>query len=191
MLKPTLKQKRRVKSKIKKRRIIKKTKKISSKPEKQSLNNPKKSAKAKIHKKRKKITNKSLENFLLDQRTPLNKNVLDKATQSYLELYGKEYNSFTKIQKVFIQNNIKSIVKITKKYYRFPDIAKRFGKNDFNIVEFILHPNGDIANLRISKKGKYYFYDKSILEAIEVAYKDYPKPKKATKIKFYVSYKIY
>ena len=132
-----------------------------------------------------------MENFLLAEPIPLDKEMLDEITKSYLDLYGEEYNTFTKIQKVFIQNSIKSIVQITRNYYKFPRLAIELRKNDFNIVEFTLHPNGDISNLRIVKPGNYSFYDKSILEAIEIAYKDYPRPKEPTKIKFYITYNVY
>ncbi|RXK14623.1 hypothetical protein CP965_04045 [Halarcobacter mediterraneus] len=137
------------------------------------------------------IEKRSLENFLLAEPIPLDKEMLDEITKSYLDLYGEEYNSFTKVQKVFIQNSIKSIVQITRNHYRFPELAIKLRKNDFNIVEFVLHPNGDISNLRIVKPGNYSFYDKSILEAIEIAYKDYPRPKEPTKIKFYITYNVY
>ncbi|XPV70578.1 MAG: energy transducer TonB family protein [Halarcobacter sp.] len=141
--------------------------------------------------KRKTIKKKSLENLLLTEPIPLDKNLLDDITKSYVKLYGQEYNSMTKIQKVFIQSKIKDIVEITRQYYRFPRIAIKLRKNDFNIVEFKLHPNGDISDLKIVQKGEYSFYDKSIIEAIEIAYKDYPRPKETTKIKFYLTYTIY
>lgn len=142
-------------------------------------------------KKRETIEKRSLENLLLTEPIPLDKNLLDDLTKSYVKLYGEEYNSMTKVQKVFIQSKIKQIVEITRKYYRFPRIAIKLRKNDFNIVEFTLHPNGDISGLKIVKKGEYAFYDKSIIEAIEIAYKDYPRPKEPTKIKFYLTYRIY
>ncbi|WP_052502528.1 TonB family protein [Halarcobacter anaerophilus] len=141
--------------------------------------------------KRKTIPQKNLENFLLSEPVPLDKSMLDEITQSYLKLYGKEYEKLTNVQKVFIQNSIKSIVEITRSYYRFPSLALKLRKNDYNIVEFTLHPNGDISGLRIVQPGNYSFYDKSILEAIQYAYKDYPRPKEATKIKFYITYRVY
>jgi protein TonB len=152
---------------------------------------PKKSVTVRPQEKRKTIPQKNLENFLLSEPVPLDKSMLDEITQSYLKLYGKEYEKLTNVQKVFIQNSIKSIVEITRSYYRFPSLALKLRKNDYNIVEFTLHPNGDISGLRIVQPGNYSFYDKSILEAIQYAYKDYPRPKEATKIKFYITYRVY
>lgn len=152
---------------------------------------PKKSTKIKPQKRRETVQNKNLENFLLSEPVPLNRSMLDEITQSYLKLYGKEYDKLTNVQKVFIQNNIKTIVEITRSHYTFPTIALRLKKNDYNIVEFTLHPNGDISGLKIVQPGNYSFYDESILEAIQFAYKDYPRPKVATKIKFYITYRVY
>jgi len=60
-----------------------------------------------------------------------------------------------------------------------------------NIVEFTLHPNGDISDLKISNSSGYSSLDENTIETIEYAYKDYPRPKSPTKIKIYVYYKLY
>lgn len=136
-----------------------------------------------------KLQENTLENFLTNP--PMDMKLLDDITQSYIKLYGEEYNSYTKIQKVFLENNIKGIVDIVRKYYQFPAIAIRLHKSDTNIVEFILYPNGDISNLKIKQNGEYEFYDKSILETIEIAFKDFPRPKEPTKIIIKVNYRLY
>jgi protein TonB len=136
-----------------------------------------------------KLQKDTLEDYLL---TPVKDvKLLDKLTQEYIKLYGDEYNTFTKIQKVFLQKNLNSINQILHQYYRFPDIALRLRKSDKNIVEFTLHPNGDITDLKIKENSNYSFYDKSILETIEIAYKDFPRPKEPTKIIIRVTYTIY
>ena len=43
------------------------------------------------------------------QKEPLDIRMLDQLTQSYIKLYGEEYNSFTKVQKVFLRKNLKNI----------------------------------------------------------------------------------
>ena len=60
-----------------------------------------------------------------------------------------------------------------------------------NIVEFYLHPNGDISDLKLTESSGYSSLDKNSIETIEFAYKDYPKPKEKTKVKIYVYYKLY
>ncbi|WP_321315048.1 energy transducer TonB [Halarcobacter sp.] len=176
-----------------KKQPIKKAKKIpSSKPKKVVKKfKAKKKVAIKPQEKRKTIPNRSLENFLLSNPVPVDLNMLDVFTQKQIKTYGDEYDKFTNVQKVFIQNNLKNIVVITRRYYRFPPIAEKLQKNDYNIVEFYLYPNGDISDLRIVQKGRYSFYDKSILETIEFAYKDYPRPKVKTKIRFFITYRTY
>ncbi|WP_428024959.1 energy transducer TonB [Arcobacter sp.] len=136
-----------------------------------------------------KLQQNTLENFLTNP--PMDIKLLDDITQSYLKLYGEEYSSFTKVQKVFLQDNLKRIVNTLERYYRFPAIAIRLHKNDTNIVEFILYPNGDISNLKIRQNGKYEFYDKSILETVEIAFKDFPRPKEPTRIIIKINYRHY
>ncbi len=165
-----------------KRKIIKKTlKKIQRKPiEKvEATPNYQKMNPTKLQK-------RTLDEFLA--APVLDMKLLDEVTQSYLKLYGEEYNSFTKIQKVYLQNNLKDIGRITQKYLSMPRIAIQLSLrgHHMNIVEFILHPNGDISHLKITRGSEYTFFDKETLETIEVAYKDYPRPTEATKIKIYV-----
>ena len=182
----------------KKKSIVKKVKKTIPKPIKKVEVKPTPTKEVPIKKvvikpqeKRKTIQKKSLENFLLAEPVPLDRNMLDDITKSYINLYGEEYNSFTKVQKVYLQKNLKNIGRITQKYLRYPSIAVRTGQQGMNIVEFFLHPNGDISELKLINSSGYGSLDKNSVETIEIAYKDYPRPKTKTKIKIYVYYKLY
>lgn len=142
---------------------------------------------------RKSIDKKSLENFLLSEPV-LDKELLDEVTKSYLKLYGEEYNKFTKVQKAFLQNSLKKIGEITQKYLYekgYPRIAVKTGQQGVNVVEFFLYPNGDIKDLKIINSSSYATLDKNTIETIEIAYKDYPRPKEVTKIRIYVYYRLY
>ncbi|RXJ88116.1 energy transducer TonB [Arcobacter sp. CECT 8985] len=133
-----------------------------------------------------------LEKFLLSNPV-LDKKYLDNETKSYIKLYGKEYDKFTKVQKKFLQNNLKKIGRITQKYlYKrgYPRIAVRTKQEGVNVLEFYLYPNGDISDLKVINSSTYETLDKNSKETIEVAYKDYPRPKEKTKIRIYVNYKI-
>ncbi len=145
----------------------------------------------KPQKKRETIPKKSLENFLLSQPEPVDIEMLDDITKKYLKLYGEEYNSFTKVQKVFLENNLRNIGKITEKYLRYPKIAANTGQQGMNIVEFFLHSNGDISELKLLSSSGHSSLDKNSVETIEIAYKDYPRPKTKTKIRIYVYYNLY
>lgn len=177
----------------KKKKIVKKPKIIIPKPRKKVEVKPTytKKVPVKPQQKRKSIPKKSLENFLLAEPVPLDTRLLDDVTKSYLRLYGEEFNSFTKVQKVYLQKNLKNIGRITQKYLRYPSIAARTGQSGMNIVQFNLHPNGDISNLRIINSSGHQVLDKNTIETVEIAYKDYPRPKSVTKVKIYVYYKLY
>lgn len=179
--------------KKKKKRVIKKPKTTTPKPSKRVEVRPTftKNVPIKPTKKRQTIKKKSLENFFLAQPEPLDKELLDEITRSYINLYGKEYNSFTKVQKVYLQKNLKNIGKITQKYLRYPSLAIKTQQQGMNIVEFNLHPNGDISKLKLSYSSKFASLDKNTIHTIEIAYKDYPRPKTITKVKIYVYYKLY
>jgi TonB family protein len=110
------------------------------------------------------------------------------------KLYGKEFDSFGEAQKRFIENNLAMIHTITQRTlsrYGYPEVAARTGQEGVNIVSFYLHPNGNISNLRLEYSMGYEILDQNTLKVIRIAYKDYPLPKKKTKIKFYVEYSIY
>lgn len=109
------------------------------------------------------------------------------------KLYHDEYESFTKNQKRFIRDNLDKIAAITQKYLYvrgYPYIAARTKQEGVNIVEFYLHPNGDISGLRIIQSSGYEALDKNSLETVRDAYKDYPWPKETTKIRILIHYSI-
>jgi len=184
----------------KKKPITKKAKKIIPKPVKKVEVKPTptkqipKKVEIKPQEKRKTIKEKSLENYLLEEPLPLDMNMLDDITKEYLRAYGKEYNSFTNVQKVFLQNNLNKFTRITQRVLTkmgYPRLAARLKLSGMNFVEFIFHPNGDISDLKITLGSGYKVFDKYTLELIEIAYKEYPRPKEATKIKFKVTYRAY
>lgn len=180
----------------KKTRIVKKPKIIIPKPIKKVEIRPSytKRVPFKPQKKRRTIPKKSLENFFLSDPEPLDREMLDNITHNYLKVYGKEYNSFTKVQKVFLQNNIKIFTQITQRTLNrlgYPRLAARMRLNGSNIVEFIFHPDGSISDLKLSLNAEHKVFDKRTIELIEFAHKDYPRPKEKTKIKFIVNYISY
>ncbi len=142
----------------------------------------------------KKSEGKNLTSFLKQPNLPslqqISKSMED---QKINELYQGEFDSFTKGQKEFIKNNLSAIGKITQKYLYirgYPEFAVKTRQEGVNIVEFYLHPNGDISDLKIIKSSSYEILDKNSLETILAAYKDYPRPKEKTKIRIFVQYKI-
>ncbi|MEA3353131.1 MAG: energy transducer TonB [Campylobacterota bacterium] len=116
---------------------------------------------------------------------------LDEITKSYIKLYELQYQDLSLFQKNYIKKNISTIGKITQQYLKYPSISIRTNQQGTNIVEFTLHPNGDISNLTISDSSKYSSLDKNTIKTIKIAYKDYPRPKEPTPVKIYVNYILY
>jgi len=111
--------------------------------------------------------------------------------ENNIELYGEEFDSFTQVQKVFIKDNLNAIGRITQYHLRYPRISVRTKQQGENIITFILYPNGDISKPHFMKQSKYTPLDKQTYETIQIAYKDYPRPKEPTKIIIRVRYKLY
>ncbi|WP_281950693.1 energy transducer TonB [Nitrosophilus kaiyonis] len=148
----------------------------------------------KVVKKEPKKSKNSLYSFLKKPDIPSLKDIGKSIKNDEIRaLYKDEFDSFTIGQKEFIKNNLSLIGKITQKYLTlrgYPDFAVKTRQEGVNIVEFYLHPNGDITDLKIIKSSGYKVLDENSIETIKTAYKDYPRPKETTKIRIYVHYKI-
>lgn len=104
------------------------------------------------------------------------------------EIYGPEFGQLGVEEQEFILNNLSYIGRITQSYLRYPANAGMLKQEGMNVVEFYLHPNGDISDLKIIKPSGFILLDRNSTKTIEIAYKDYPHPKVKTLIRFYISY---
>uniref|UniRef100_UPI0040488571 energy transducer TonB n=1 Tax=Aliarcobacter sp. TaxID=2321116 RepID=UPI0040488571 len=137
----------------------------------------------------KSLQNTTLENYLA-QKEFVSKEILDELEK----LYGKEYETFTNIQKAFLEKNLNNFQVITQKVLNrlgYPRLAAKLRISGTNVIEFMFHPDGSISDLKITTSSGYEIFDKYSKELIEIAYKDYPKPKTSTKIRFNVQYSAY
>lgn len=107
------------------------------------------------------------------------------------DLYGREFGSLSRTQRDFIKSNLDSIGKITQSHLKYPQLAGRIGQEGENVIEFYLHPNGDISGLRLITPSGYALLDDNTLYTVRIAYKDYPRPKEKTKIRIRVLYQIF
>jgi protein TonB len=149
-----------------------------------------KSFQEKILKESSKLQEQTLENFLSQKDTIYNSEVFNELK----ELYGKEYDNFTTVQKAYLEKNINNFQIITQRVLNrlgYPHEAVRLKITGINIVEFIFHPNGDISDLRIIQSSGYSILDNRTLELIQIAYKEYPKPQTPTLLRFKVFYRLY
>lgn len=179
--KKSIKKKAQVKKTIKrnvKKKELEKSKKLQNKILKEQIVNKEES-----------IQHKTLEDFL-SQSNPKEEKMLSQVER----LYGREFDTFTKVQKAFIKKNLNTFQAITQRVLNqmgYPYIAREMRISGINQVSFIFHPNGDISNLKITNSSGYSVFDEYSLELIKIAYKDYPRPKSATKLIFNVQYRFY
>ncbi len=155
---------------------------------------------------------KSLETYQPDHFDPRNLSLINQSQQSSIaslpqqyanendkgrdpqtiqeihELYGEEFGDLGTAQKNFIKNNLRNIGRITQSYLKYPQVAAYFEQSGVNAVEFYLHPNGDITDLKIIKSSGLHSFDSGTLNTIKIAYKDYPRPTEKTLIKIHVTY---
>lgn len=181
-----------------KRELVKEAKQTATKPKTAQIVQPtftnplpKEAPKTPLEQELDKQQKESPTKYLTAEQLEVDRNMLDNITKSYLELYGNEYNSFNAVQKVFLHKNLRDIGRITQRYLRYPSLAVRLRQYGTNIVEFMLHPNGDITNLMLTNSSGSTSLDDNTLETIRIAYKDYPRPEETTKIKIYVNYSLY
>ncbi len=188
------------KEKKKEKKIVKK--KVVKKTPPKKLKNEKPKKKVAQKKPRPKQYNSSLANSLMGSKSaqsmqttrPSRSSAASPAAKRMIkQLYGSEFNGYSAEQKKFIENNLVIIHRLTQMTLNrngYPEIAARTGQQGTNIVSFYLHPNGNITSLRLDKHMGYEALDRNTLQVIRIAYKDYPLPRKKTKIKFFVQYSI-
>lgn len=116
---------------------------------------------------------------------------LDSITRRDIEeLYGEEFGDYGLKEQNFLAQNLREIGRITQRYLQYPRSAARLGQEGVNAVEFYLHPNGDISELKILLTSQFMLLDRNTERTIEIAYKDYPRPLSKTKIRIFVTYGI-
>jgi len=109
-------------------------------------------------------------------------------------LYGSSYSRMSALQRRYIDENLRKILIISQRtlnYLGYPREAAAMRQQGTNIVEFWLHPNGDISGLRLKKRLSSDALNRQTIEVIKTAYMNYPRPKTKTKIIIFVEYRLY
>ena len=114
-------------------------------------------------------------------------------SQNIKELYGEEFGKLTPGQQQYILNNQEIMRRITQQVLirvARVNIPRDLRVNRHNVVEFKLHPNGDMSDFKFLSKSGYYILDDTTKETIEYAYSRYPRPKETTLIRYNVFYNL-
>ncbi len=109
------------------------------------------------------------------------------------ELYGDTFGKLTPGQQQYILDNQEIMRRITQQVLN--RVARVNLTNDLNVnrrnmIEFYLHPNGDMTDFRFLSKSGYYVLDDTTKETIEYAYSRYPRPAEKTLIRYVVYYNL-
>jgi len=113
--------------------------------------------------------------------------------QNIKELYGDEFGKLTPGQQKYILDNQEIMRRITQQV--LTRVARVNLPNDLNInrsnvIEFYLHPNGDMTDFKFLEKSGYYVLDDTTKETIEYAYSRYPRPTEKTLVRYNVFYNL-
>jgi len=113
--------------------------------------------------------------------------------QNIKELYGEEFGKLTPGQQQYIIDNQEIMRRITQQVLTRVarvNIPRDLNVNRTNVIEFYLHPNGDMTDFKFLSKSGYYVLDDTTKETIEYAYSRYPHPKEKTLIRYNVYYNL-
>ncbi|MBU0632448.1 hypothetical protein KKA17_07375 [bacterium] len=111
--------------------------------------------------------------------------------QDIKELYGSEFGELSAGEQKYILDNTEIMRRITQQVLNRVgrvNIPHELRVNSINLIEFYLHPNGDMTDFRFIKKSGFYVLDDTTKETIEYAYSKYPRPAQKTLIRYKVGY---
>jgi len=115
-------------------------------------------------------------------------------TNNYLEkLYGGYYKNLSPKEKKSFIYNYELMRRITQQVLTRVarvNIPRDLRVSRTNVIEFKLHPNGDMTDFRFLKKSGYYVLDDTTKETIEYAYSLYPRPVKTVLVKFNIFFDL-
>lgn len=116
-----------------------------------------------------------------------------KISDSIQRLYGDKFNELSAGEQKYILDNQEVMRRITQKIldrYGRSRIPDNFRAQDTNMIEFYLHPDGSISELRFLKNSQLSILDDTTKEVIELAYGQYPRPEQKTLIRYRVFYNL-
>jgi outer membrane biosynthesis protein TonB len=124
-----------------------------------------------------------------DTPTPRSTKIAD----SIQRLYGDKFNDLSEGEQKYILDNQEVMRRITQGVldrYGRSRIPDNIRTNDTNMIEFYLHPDGSISDLRFLKNSQLAILDDTTKEVIELSYAKYPRPEQKTLIRYRVWYNL-
>ncbi len=113
--------------------------------------------------------------------------------QDFKEAYGEKFGSLSAGEQKYIIDNQEIMRRITQEQLNRlapVNIPRSLNVDTMNIIEFYLHPNGDISGLKIISSSGQQILDDTSLQTIEYSYHRYPLPKQKTLVRYKVGYHL-
>lgn len=123
----------------------------------------------------------------------LSQGSVSKVSDNIQRLYGDKFSELSEGEQKYILDNQEVMRRITQ------GVLDRYGRsripdnirvNDTNMIEFYLHPDGSISDIRFLKNSRFSILDDTTKETIEIAYSKYPRPAQKTYIRYRVWYNL-
>jgi hypothetical protein len=114
-------------------------------------------------------------------------------TKEIKKLYGDMWGKLTPGQQKYMLDNQEIMRRITQQVLTRVarvNLPRDLNVNRSNVIEFYLHPNGDMSDFKFLNKSGYYVLDDTTKETIEYAYSRYPRPAEKILIRYNVFYNL-
>ena len=116
-----------------------------------------------------------------------------KINDSVKKLYGDKFGELSEGEQKYILDNQEVMRRITQTVldrYGSSRIPDNLRVDETNTIEFYLHPDGSISDIRYLKHSRFAILDDTTKETIELAYAQYPRPAQKTYIRYRVWYNL-
>lgn len=129
-------------------------------------------------------------------KTPPTKAQQQRYSQLYddiKELYGDEFGKLTEGEQKYLIDHQEVMRRLTQAQLNrtgSTDIPSNLRINDENVVEFYLHPNGDMTDFRYLDRSGFHLLDAVTKDTIESVYWRYPRPQQKTLIRYKFMYRL-
>ena len=107
------------------------------------------------------------------------------------EAYGDTFGQLSEGEQKYLLDNQEIMRRLTQAQLNDTGrtmIPNTLRVNDYNIVEFNLHPDGSMTDFRYVRNSGFFLLDEVTKETIESVYWKYPRPQQTTRIRYKFGY---
>lgn len=118
---------------------------------------------------------------------------MTKVGDNIQKLYGDKFGELSAGEQKYILDNQEAMRRITQGVldrYGRSKIPDNLRVDETNTIEFYLHPDGSISDLRFLTNSRFAILNDTTKETIELAYSRYPRPAQKTLIRYRVWYNL-